>query len=274
MNISLFVQAKNALCTGCVETKLRLTAQLAQDWQAGVLTRVPTAFIDEIKVPGRPVKPELVAPRELNKRKITNPTGHRAMIHAVAHIEFNAINLALDAVYRFQDMPDDYYSDWTQIAKEEAEHFQLLNHRLQQLDTAYGDFQAHNGLWEMAVSTQHDILSRMALVPRVMEARGVDVTPGIIKKFEAINDQETVTALNVILRDEVGHVAAGSHWFKVVCAERKLDSEETFFQMIRESSINGKLRGPFSREARLLGGFTESEMARLESGLYDENSVE
>ncbi|XP_014680055.1 PREDICTED: uncharacterized protein HI_0077-like, partial [Priapulus caudatus] len=134
------------------------------------------------------------------------------LIHAVTHIEFNAINLALDALYRFQHMPRDFYIDWLQVAAEEAHHFSLLRQRLEKMGYHYGDMPAHNGLWEMTVATDHDVLTRMALVPRVLEARGLDVTPGMMERLKKVDDQETVDILTLILRDEIGHVAIGSRW--------------------------------------------------------------
>jgi uncharacterized ferritin-like protein (DUF455 family) len=213
-------------------------------------------------IPGRPLLPKLVAPRELVQRKLTTPEGRAALIHAVAHIEFNAINLAWDAVYRFPGMPDDFYCDWASVADDEARHFSLLATRLQELGFAYGDFPAHNGLWEMAVTTQSDVLERMALVPRVLEARGLDVTPTMIGKLRSVGDVETVKILETILREEVRHVAVGNHWFNCCCAKRGLDPMATFVQLIREKS-KGTVRPPFNMPARIAAGFTKEEMDEL-----------
>jgi len=265
---NVFIRSYQALCENDVECKLTLTHQLAEDWAAGLL-QVDAAVagqVETIEIPGRPAQPELVPPKALKKRKLTTLLGQQAMVHAIAHIEFNAINLALDAVYRFRDMPDAFLSDWIQVAKEEAYHFSLVQQRLQDLGAHYGDFPAHNGLWALAVETDHDILARMAMVPRVMEARGIDVNPGISKKFEAIGDQQMVEVLAIIFRDEIGHVAVGSRWFQMACQRQELDSEETYFEMIRQSGMAGKVRGPFLREARLQAGFSERELARLVAG--------
>ncbi|MEJ2654165.1 MAG: ferritin-like domain-containing protein [Acidihalobacter sp.] len=148
------------------------------------------------------------------RRGLGTREGRAALVHAVAHIEFNAINLALDAVYRFRSLPRAYYDDWLRVADEEARHFMLLADRLTDFGMRYGDLPAHNGLWEMAVKTADDWLLRMALVPRVLEARGLDVTPGMIERLRQAGDMETVAALEVILREEVGHVAIGSRWFE------------------------------------------------------------
>lgn len=214
-------------------------------------------------VPGRPDRPELVPPRDLVQRKLTTDDGRAALIHAVAHIEFNAINLGLDAVYRFRDMPDDFYRDWLQVAAEEAKHFSMLRARLQKLGYDYGDFPAHNGLWESACATDHDPMIRMALVPRVLEARGLDVTPGMLQRLESVGDHETVAILHVILEEEIGHVAIGSHWFKHLCAERGLDPEPTFRELLQDY-MKGRIKGPFNVDARLAAGFSQAELDALE----------
>ncbi|MEE9352035.1 MAG: ferritin-like domain-containing protein, partial [Thiotrichaceae bacterium] len=215
-----------------------------------------------IEVPGRPEKPELVPVNQVKRRKLTTEEGRATLIHAIAHIEFNAINLALDAVYRFRDMPDDYYTDWLQVASEEAYHFSLLEVRLQQMGYVYGDMPAHNGLWESCINTEHDVMVRMALVPRVLEARGLDVTPGMMEKLQSVGDQQTVDILAIILRDEIGHVRIGSRWFHYCCEQRQLEPEATFLNLIKEY-MDGALRGPFHREARLQAGFTEQELDML-----------
>jgi uncharacterized ferritin-like protein (DUF455 family) len=205
-----------------------------------------------------------VAPGILAHRRIGTHEGQAALVHAVAHIEFNAINLACDAVYRFRDLPNNYYADWARVAAEEAQHFSLLQERLVQLGYRYGDFPAHNGLWELAVETAGDPLLRMALVPRVMEARGLDVTPGMMERFASIGDKQTVAILQVILRDEVGHVEAGSRWFRYLCGERGLEPESTYFSLL-DQHLAGGIRCPLHKEARREAGFTESELMRLEA---------
>ena len=175
----------------------------------------------------------------------------------------NAINLALDAVYRFRDMPQQYYSDWVSVAAEEAYHFTLLRDRLRELNCEYGDLPAHNGLWDMAQKTAFDPMVRMALVPRVLEARGLDVTPEIMKRLSHAGDDKTVEILRIILRDEVGHVAIGSRWFKFHCDKRGLDSERTFLDLILQY-FNGPLRGPFNYKERKQAGFSDAEMQQLE----------
>ena len=216
----------------------------------------------EILVPGFPPALKLVAPRELKRRGIQSQDGRNILLHAVAHIEFNAINLALDAAYRFRDEPDEYYQDWLSIADDEARHFGLIRDYLNQHGCEYGDYAAHNGLWQMAIDTQHDVVARMALVPRVLEARGLDVTPGIIKKLQRVNDQQAVDILTVIYQDEIGHVETGSRWFFYQCEQNNFEPRSTFMKMV-EQYLHGELRGPFNVPARLKAGFDEFEMAAI-----------
>lgn len=217
-----------------------------------------------IAAPGRPPRPRLVPPRDLPHRGLGTPDGRAALVHAVAHIEFNAINLAWDAVYRFRAMPDDYYRDWAAIAADEARHYALLSARLAQLGHAYGDFDAHDGLWQMAATTADSVLARMALVPRVLEARGLDVTPGMIMRLRAAGDDITADILEVILSEEVAHVAAGSRWFRWCCAREGLEPVATFRGLL-ETHLRGSLRGPFNLDARRAAGFGEDELAALVS---------
>lgn len=216
------------------------------------------------EIPGRPDKPDLVPPRDLPRRRNNQSTGHATLIHAICHIEFNAINLALDALARFTDMPNDYYVDWLQVAYEESTHFQMLNEHLGSMGFQYGDFAAHDGMWEMARKTHHDPLTRMALVPRVLEARGLDVTPKMMDKLRKSGDLRAVEILELILREEVGHVKVGTRWFNYLCGLRGLEPYSTFKQLL-ETYFNGEIRGPFHTEARLKAGFTDDEMALLES---------
>jgi uncharacterized ferritin-like protein (DUF455 family) len=211
---------------------------------------------------GRPGRPELVNPGRLARRGLGSLEGRQALVHAVAHIEFNAINLGLDAALRFAGMPDDYYRDWLSVAADEARHFRMLNARLDELGAAYGDFPAHNGLWDMAEKTAHDPLVRMALVPRVLEARGLDVTPGMIERLRRAGDDDTVRLLEIILVEEEAHVAIGTRWFKHLCQERNMDPADTF-EILLERYFSGKLRGPFNLPARRRAGFSEPELERL-----------
>ncbi|MES9957044.1 MAG: ferritin-like domain-containing protein [Sedimenticola sp.] len=260
---NLFSLAHACLVATDVDEKLRLAHELERAWRAGELGR-DAVELPAVGIAGHPERPELVHPRKLKRRSLHTEEGRLAMIHAVAHIEFNAINLACDAVFRFRDMPDDYYDDWTQVAREEAEHFVLLRERLLEAGRDYGDFPAHTGLWDMARKTAHDPLVRMALIPRMMEARGLDVTPGIKDRFEAAGDLPTVAALEVILREEVGHVTMGSRWFHHLCEQRGLEPEQTYFDLLQEY-LGNEIRCPLHKEARREAGFSESELDRLEA---------
>jgi uncharacterized ferritin-like protein (DUF455 family) len=193
---------------------------------------------------------------------MVTPEGRAILIHALAHIEFNAINLALDAIWRFADMPPEYYADWLQVADEEAVHFSLLSDYLQGHAYAYGDFPAHNSLWEMAEKTRHDVLARMALVPRTMEARGLDVVPSLRAKFAQAKNDEVVAILDIILRDEIGHVAIGICWYDWLCKRRGLETEPTYAHL-RDEFKAPVQRGPYNIEARRAAGFSEFELARL-----------
>ena len=208
--------------------------------------------------PGRPAQPRLIDPRDVPNRGLGTPEGRAALIHAVAHIEFNAINLALDAALRFRQMPCAYYRDWLSVAQDEARHFQMLRARLIELGCEYGAFAAHNGLWEAAEKTADDVLARMALVPRVLEARGLDVTPGIIRRLRGLNDLATADILAVILEEEVRHVAIGTHWYRWLCDQRGVDQVSTFNALLAHAHV--VLRQPVNREARLRAGFTEAEL--------------
>ncbi len=261
---TLFQAARNCLLECELDRKLTLTDQTAAAWEAGQLELSGWSDADGISQAGRPPRPELVHPSRLPRRRPGNETGRLALIHAIAHIEFNAINLAWDAVQRFPDLPAGYYSDWIQVAREEVHHFRLIRERLLAGGVDYGDFPAHNGLWEMALKTAHDPLVRMALVPRMLEARGLDVTPGIMQRFERIGDRDTVAALQVILAEEVGHVQFGTRWFNYLCAQRGLVPETTYFELL-ERFVAGEIRCPLHRQARRQAGFSDEELARLEA---------
>ena len=188
--------------------------------------------------------------------------GRAALIHALAHIEFNAINLALDAIWRFPDMPPEFYVDWLKVASEEALHFNLLNTHLSSLGFGYGDFNAHNSLWEMAEKTCEDLLARMALVPRTLEARGLDATPAVRAKLAQAGDEPAAAILDIILRDEVGHVAIGNRWYGWLCQQQGAEPLSTYRALARQHNAP-VLKGPFNLEARRAAGFTEEELIAL-----------
>ncbi|MGF6921441.1 uncharacterized ferritin-like protein (DUF455 family) [Paraburkholderia sp. 40] len=215
-------------------------------------------------LPGRPERPELVEPRQLGRRSMQSPQGRAVLLHALAHIEFNAINLALDAVWRFPGMPAGFYTDWLKVAAEEAYHYSLLAARLAEYGHAYGDFPAHGGLWDMCERTRGDVLARMALVPRTLEARGLDASPPIRARLQQAGDHASAAILDVILRDEIGHVLIGNRWFRHLCDADGLDPHHTYPRLADQYHAP-KLRGPFNFEARRDAGFDDAELAALAS---------
>ncbi|WP_119155742.1 ferritin-like domain-containing protein [Caldimonas tepidiphila] len=218
------------------------------------------AAIDEPAVlPGRPARPPLVPPSDVPRRSPFTREGRAALLHAIAHIEFNAINLALDAAWRFAGMPDEFYRDWLQVAAEEALHFTLLCEHLRTLGADYGDFPAHDGLWLMTERTKGDIVARMALVPRTLEARGLDATPLIQAKLAKAGDPRAVEILDVILRDEIGHVAIGNRWYRWLC-EREGFEPVAHYRVLVERHQAPRLKPPFNSAARRAAGFSEAEL--------------
>ena len=243
--------------------KCHAVAELASAFAAGELVFDPAIPLPADQ-PGRPERPELIDPARVPRRRLGSPAGRAAFVHAIAHIEFNAINLALDAVCRFRDMPVAFHGDWISVAADEARHFEMLSARLAELGVAYGDFPAHNGLWEMAERTIDSCMVRMALVPRVLEARGLDVTPGMITRLREAGDEETSGILEIILAEEIHHVAVGSRWFRYCCEREGREPGATFIHLLQTCNT-GTVRGPFNTAARLDAGFTQVEMERLES---------
>lgn len=225
------------------------------------------------QLPGRPERPRLIHPAKVPRRAPSQLEGRAAMVHAIAHIEFNAINLALDAVWRFDGMPRAFYADWILVAKEEAHHFSLIRAHLRGMATRpdgspkwdYGDFEAHDGLWEMCQKTSHDLVARMALVPRTLEARGLDATPQMQTKLRQVGTPDALGAadiLEIILRDEIGHVAIGNHWYRWLC-ERDGHDPVAYYPVLTELFKAPRLRGPFNLVARAKAGFSLEEMNRL-----------
>ena len=247
------------------QTKVRLVGQLYVDYQNQLIKLDGSQNLNtqSLDLPGRPEKPELVPPLNVPKRKMDSAQGRASLLHSLAHIEFNAINLALDAIWRFPDMPQQYYEDWLKVAKEEAYHFTLVEGYIQSLGFSYGDFPAHNSLWEMVERTSDAVIARMALVPRTMEARGLDAVPKIRDRFKQVKDFKAVEILEIILRDEVGHVAIGNHWFNFLCDKASLSPIATYRELARKYSAP-ILKPPFNMEARKRAGFTEEELNLLE----------
>ncbi|MGY1488362.1 ferritin-like domain-containing protein [Methylobacillus pratensis] len=251
------------LCLRSPEDKAEAVKTLRQSWLAGELSVDPQAGLEAAgPIPGRPGKPELVSPLLLERRSMRTAEGRAALIHALAHIEFNAVNLALDAVWRFAGMPPQYYADWLKIAAEEALHFTMLHAHLQGLGYRYGDFTGHDSLWEMVAKTSDDVLARMALVPRTLEARGLDASPPLRAKLAQAGDLEAAAILDILLRDEIGHVAIGNRWYGWLCEQRGLEPISTYARLTAQYQAP-KLRGPFNFPARRAAGFSEAELALM-----------
>ena len=271
---SLRAQALQALCLSDPAAKAQaahqllenLTALTGADADARALAPAQTLSAPaDTPLPGRPAQPALIPPMAVPHRSPFTPEGLAALLHAVCHIEFNAINLALDAVWRFPRMPSDFYRDWLRVAAEEATHFNLLRTHLQSLGYDYGDFPAHDGLWAMCVKTQDDITARMALVPRTLEARGLDATPLIQTRLRKVNTPAALRAveiLDVILRDEIGHVAVGNRWYGWLCAQQGLEPLAHYRALAREHNAP-RLKPPFNEVARRAAGFSQPELDDL-----------
>ncbi|MFI4927201.1 MAG: ferritin-like domain-containing protein [Burkholderiales bacterium] len=255
--------ALQALCAAEPREKVALARALHE--QVAQYTLSPAAPASPPSLPGRPVLPRLVHPARVPRRSPAKPEGLAALLHAIAHIEFNAINLALDAAWRFEGMPRAFHEDWLRVAAEEAFHFTLLAEHLATLGHAYGDFEAHDGLWSMCEKTKDDIVARMALVPRTLEARGLDATPLIQQKLRQAGTPAALRAvaiLDVILRDEVGHVAIGNHWYRVLCEREGLDAVAHYGVLVARYAAP-RLHPPFNIDARRRAGFTDAELAWL-----------
>jgi uncharacterized ferritin-like protein (DUF455 family) len=260
---SLRRRALQALQLADPATKAAATLALWQALRDGEVAIDPDTALDEpAGLPGRPERPHLVPHVQLARRSPFTRDGRAALLHAIAHIEFNAINLALDALWRFSGLPEAFYRDWLQVAAEEAIHFGLLERHLQALGRAYGDFDAHDGLWTMTERTKADPLARMALVPRTLEARGLDATPPIQAKLRRAGDLEAVAILDRILTDEIGHVAIGNRWYRWLCARAGVDAEASYAPLAQRHDAP-RPRPPFNLEARRAAGFTEEELAAL-----------
>ena len=263
MGIELYSAALAALHAADPADKAARARTLHEAWEQGRVDMDEALAPLSLLAPGRPARPALVAPQAVPRRNPASRQGHAALLHALAHIEFNAINLALDAAYRFRGLPADFYGDWLKVAAEEALHFSLLREHLQTLGYDYGDFPAHDGLWEMALKTAGDALARMALVPRLLEARGLDATPAIRAKLAAVGDAGGVAILDTIERDEIGHVAIGNRWYLHLCRARGVEPRETF-RVLLEQYDAPPLKPPFNIAARSRAGFDAEELAWLQ----------
>ena len=234
------------------------------DKSAGRIADRAADAMANVMIPGRPAKPVLVPPLQVPRRTMRTAEGRAGLLHALCHIEFNAINLALDAIWRFAGMPLAYYTDWLQVAFEEAYHFSLLAEHLHTMGYAYGDFAGHDTLWEMVAKTSDDVLARMALVPRTMEARGLDAAPSTRNKLAQVGDHAGAAIIDIILRDEIGHVATGNRWYAYLCRQRGLEPVASYRALALRYSAP-KCRAPFNLEARRAAGFTEEELAALQN---------
>ena len=243
--------------------KVSAVTAMAEAWAGGVLVLDAAAAMatPAAQIPGRPTRPELVAPRLVGRRSMATVEGRAMLVHALAHIEFNAVNLALDAIWRFPAMPEQFYTDWLRVAKEEAYHFSLLSAHLSTLGCAYGAYTAHGSLWEMVEKTTGDVMARMALVPRTLEARGLDAIPPLRAKLAQAGDEAAAAILDIILRDEIGHVEIGNRWYWHLCRLRGLDPISTYDELVVQ--YKATVRGPFNMEARRKAGFSEEELRAL-----------
>ena len=259
---ALAAAAAAVLGTADARAKAEASRAAAERWRAGGIAALGAAAAPER--PARPPRPELKLPRDMPKRRAAGTKETRiALLHAVAHIELNAIDLAWDIVARFApggpgappDLPREFFDDWVRVGDDEAKHFLLLSDRLAALGAAYGDLPAHDGLWQAAHETRHDLLARLAIVPLVLEARGLDVTPAMIARFDRLGDAESAAALRTIYADEIGHVAAGRRWFEWECARRGAAPVETWRRLVA-AHFKGALKPPFNDEARAAAGFS------------------
>ena len=261
--IELRTRALTCLLECDPAAKVRMVLELAAhqrngDWSVDA----DAALTAPAGIPGRPSKPDLVPPLQVGRRSMATNEGRAMLVHALAHIEFNAINLALDALWRFPGLPDAYYTDWLRVAKEEATHFDMLSKHLATLGHAYGDFPAHNSLWEMVEKTSGDVVARMALVPRTLEARGLDAIPPLRAKLAQAGDLAAAAILDILLVEEEGHVEIGNRWFFHLCAQQGLEPMATYDELTLRYKAP-VLKGPFNIEARRRAGFSEAELARF-----------
>lgn len=245
-----------ALCATDPDEKVAITAQALAAWQAGGLREIGMTRPPDR--PGRPARPALLPPSEMPKRKASTPHGRVRLLHAIAHIELNAIDLAWDMVARFAEphLPREFIASWINVASDEARHFSMLSARLQELGAGYGDFPAHDGLWQAAMATAHDLVARLAVVPLVLEARGLDVTPTMIANLRRAGDEISADILEVIYEEEIGHVAAGRRWFDFACASRGLEPAATW-QHVVATLHPGALKPPFNVDGRTKAGFPQ-----------------
>lgn len=256
---SLRGAAVEAISAADLDVKTELAQEAARRWQRRALSlRSPLDRPVPIR-PGRPDKPVLTPPTQVKKRSLGSLKGRIALLHSIAHIELNAVDLALDIVARFasESVPNSFFDGWMKVAFEEAKHFRMVRQRLHDLGADYGDLPAHDGLWQAAHDTRNDLTARLAVVPLILEARGLDVTPALQARMRETGDFETAAVLDVIYEDEKGHVAVGAKWFRFLCARERKDPAATFQQLVR-ANFRGPLKAPFNDIARAEAGLTPS----------------
>jgi len=265
--MSALERAQAVLLAQTPDAKVHAARELALAWESNkTVSTLKRGLGDR---PNRPDKPEMVDPRTIPRKGLGKVEGRIALLHAVAHIEFNAIDLAADMICRFSTddliknhMKEEFVSDWILVCADEARHFELVNTRLLQLGSFYGDQPAHDGLWEAALSTRHDVTARLAIAPMVLEARGLDVTPAMIKKLKQVKDVKSADILQIIYDDEIGHVAIGTKWFNAICKNLGRQPEAAFHALVK-THFSGKLKPPFNTEGRALAGLTSEFYAPL-----------
>jgi len=242
------------------DDKVLAAHNMASQWHDEHMNISISSALNVPCTPGRPAKPELVAPTDVKRRRLGSLAGRQSLLHAIAHIEFNAIDLAADMLARYGDSPrisdhcrKDFIADWVKVCDDEARHFTMIASRLDELGSYYGALPAHNGLWEAASSTSNDLAARLVIAPMVLEARGLDVTPGMIKKLVSVGDQTSADILGIIYDEEIPHVATGTRWFLHICKRENLNPEHTFKSLL-QTHYKGTLKPPFNHEARTLAG--------------------
>lgn len=267
--MELRTHALEVLCITDARAKAQAAQQmLTQAHHYHIAPHARPTLAEDVALPGHPERPELRHHTDVARRSPATLLGRVVLMHAIAHIEFNAINLALDAIWRFDAMPPAFYLDWLQVAAEEGKHFTLVDDWLRTQNHAYGDFPAHQGLWAMCEKTAGDIVARMALVPRTLEARGLDATPQIQHKLRHVGTADAlaaVTILDTILHEEVGHVAIGNHWYRWLCLQHALDPVAHYTCLTKRYQAPWP-KPPLNTDARMAAGFTEEELSWLQMG--------
>lgn len=255
-----------AIAAADLDVKTAIAQETARRWFSRSLSLRSPLDSPVADRPGRPEKPELLPPSMIGKRNLNSVKSRIALLHALAHIELNATDLALDIVARFvtESMPQSFFDGWMQVAFEEAKHFLLVRGRLRDLGADYGDLPAHDGLWQAAHDTRNDLTARLAVVPLILEARGLDVTPSLQAKMRKTGDHETAAVLDIIYHDEKKHVAIGAKWFRFLCHRQKRNPADAFRQLVR-ANFRGQVKAPFNDMARAEAGLTPSFYRNLSS---------